>query len=103
MAVIARWTTPSVLYKPSMVEMDNVSEIYLTIKQGGVTVVTKTLEDADVTEDGFLWTLTQEETSNLAYRRNAIIQVDYKTLDAMRYTTVPKEYMIGDSGIQEVI
>lgn len=103
MGVIARWTTPSILYKPSMVEIENVAEIYLTIKQGGVTVVTKGYEDADITEDGFLWTLTQEDTSALANRRTATVQVDYKTLDAMRYTTVPKQYEIGDSGIQEVI
>lgn len=103
MGVIARWTTPSVLYKPSAVEMENIAEIYLTIKQSGISVVTKSLEDADVTEDGYLWTLTQEETSALNSHRSAIIQVDYKTMDAMRYTTIPKQYDIGDSGIQEVI
>lgn len=103
MAEIARWTTPSVTYKPSMVEMAEVDEIYLIIKQNGINIIVKDRGDAEETEDGFTWTLAQEESSTLLSRRNAIIQVDYTTETGGRYTTHPKQFEIGDSGINEVI
>ncbi len=103
MAEIARWTTPIITYKPSAVESDSIAEIYLVIKQGGHTLVTKALEDATITDGRFAWQLTQEETSVLASKRNAIIQIDYKANSGMRYTTVPRQYDISESGINEVI
>lgn len=103
MAEIARWTTPSVTYKPSMVEMEEVDKIFLVVQQGGANLIVKDKSEAEETEDGFVWTLTQTESATLLSRRSAIIQVDYTDIAGSRYTTHPKQFEIGDSGINEVI
>lgn len=100
---IARWTTPSIMYKPSAVEMNTIIEIYLVIKQNGETIIEKAKEDAIESEDGYRWALTQEETALLLRTQSAVIQVDYKCADGMRYTTKPKEFEVKNSAKNEAI
>ncbi len=100
---IARFTTPAITYKPSMVEIGNVDEIFLVVKQNGQEILRKGLTDATVTTtDGFVWTFTQQETSALNSQAISVVQVDY-TSGTMRYTTVPRQYRITESAIDEVI
>ncbi len=100
---IARFTTPAITYKPSMVEIGNVDEIFLVVKQNGQEILRKGLTDATVTTtDGFVWTFTQQETSALNSQTISVVQVDY-TSGTMRYTTVPRQYRITESAIDEVI
>ena len=61
---IARWTTPSITYKPEAVEIANVDEIFLVVKQKGREVLRKGKEDAIVDENGFTWFFTQEVQDN---------------------------------------
>lgn len=103
MAEIARWTTPTIFYKPCAVTIENISEIFLTIKQPGGIEIVKDISAAETSEDSFMWTLTQEDSSKLSSKHSAVIQVDYKTVDDLRYTTVPRNFTIGESGINEVI
>lgn len=103
MGQIARFTTPVVAYKPRAVQIETIEQIYLVLKQGGRIIVQKGKDEATVTESGFLWTLTQEETSILKRQWNLVVQVDYKTETGMRYTTTPREYAVTDSGLNEVI
>lgn len=100
--IIARYTTPAITYKPSVVEVGNISEIFLVIKQQGFEKLRKSLEDASVSENGFTWLLSQEDTSSLCPNIPSMVQIDYLS-GAMRYTTVPKLYSITESAISEVI
>ena len=100
---VARLTTPAFTYKPSAVEISAVVKVFLVITQAKQTVLTKDIDDATITEDGFTWVLTQEETQALISGRIITVQVDYLTTGGMRYTTRPKEYTITDSAINEVI
>ena len=100
---VARLTTPAFTYKPSAVDMADVSKIYLVIKQNGVSVIEKDKDDATVTESGFTWVMSQEETQTLMIERSISVQVDYLTDGGLRYTTVPKFYEVTDSAINEVI
>lgn len=102
MGCIARWTTPSITYKPSAVEIANVDEIYLVIKQGGVEVIRKDKDAATVSTNGFTWFLEQTDTSLLSAKRVSVVQIDY-TSGTARYTTIPRQYEITDSAINEVI
>ena len=102
MSEIARYTTPSITYKPSMVEIANVDEIYLVISQRDAEVIRKDLDDAIVDENGFTWFLSQEDTSALSSKFTASIQIDYLCGTA-RYTTKPMPYDISDSAVDEVI
>lgn len=101
MAQIARFTTPAFTYKPSAVDVADIVKVFLVIKQGANTI-TKDINDATTTEDGFTWLLTQTETQTLAHGR-AVAQVDYLSNGGIRYTTVPKIYDITESAINEVI
>lgn len=103
MARIARHTTPAFTYKPSAVEMSAITKVFLVIKQDGSPLITKDITTANITEDGYTWTLSQEETRSLASRKSVTAQVDYLTSGGMRYTTIPKAYDITESAINEVI
>lgn len=100
---IARWTTPSILYKPSEVGVGDVEQIYVTLRQKGEVVIEKETSSATITDDGFEWDLTQEETSLLD--RNCVIeiQVDYTTTDGYRYTTIPRVLTSMNSAVDGVI
>lgn len=102
MGEIARYTTPAITYKPSMVEIENIDEIFLVVKQGNIEILRKSKDDASVSQAGFTWMLSQEDTSALNSRTVSVVQIDY-TSGAMRYTTYPRAYKITESAISEVI
>ena len=99
---IARYTTPSITYKPSMVEISNVDEIYLVIRQKGEERIRKDINDAIIDENGFTWFFSQEDTAKLNSRLGAAVQIDYLCGTA-RYTTKPRPYDITESAVDEVI
>ena len=100
---IARWTTPAITYKPSAVEIGEIDDIFLVIKQNGQEILRKGLTDATVsTTTGFTWMFTQTDTSALSSKAVSVVQIDY-TSGAMRYTTMPRQYIITESAINEVI
>lgn len=101
MAQIARFTTPAFTYKPSAVDVADIAKVFFVLKQGTNTI-TKDINDATTTEDGFTWVLTQTETQTLTHGR-AVAQVDYLSNGGIRYTTVPKIYDITESAINEVV
>lgn len=99
---IARWTTPTITYKPSQVEMADITDIKMTIRQNGQVVLEKGMEAAQIDENGFAWLLSQEETGLLTQTLLLTVQVDYKTEGGLRYTTVPKTFNVVGSAINEV-
>lgn len=101
MAQIARFTTPAFTYKPSAVDVDDIAKVFFVLKQGA-NAITKDINDAMTTENGFTWVLTQTETQSLTSGR-AVAQVDYLSNGGIRYTTVPKIFDITQSAINEVI
>lgn len=103
MAVIARWTTPAISFKPSMVEPENISEIKCVLTQNGVDLIVKTLEDATINEGRFIWQLTQEESALLATHRATMLQFDYLATSGMRYTTIPQKYDTMNSATDEAM
>lgn len=99
---IARWTTPAITYKPSAVEVANIDEIFLVVKQNGREILRKSKTDAAIDEVGFTWMFSQADTSSLSSKIVSVVQIDY-TSGSMRYTTMPKQYIITESAINEVI
>ena len=102
-ATIARWTTPSVLYKPAQAEVSDVAEIYLVLRQKGEEKLRKSKADASISEDGFLWNFTQEDTGNLTANSTVRIQIDYVTKSGQRYTTRAVMTELINSAVNEVI
>ena len=100
MSNIARWTTPSITFKPSAVEIANVDEIYLVLKMGKKEIIRKDKDDAIIDANGFTWFFSQEDTSLL--HGSATAQIDY-TSGTARYTIDPIQCTITESAIDEVI
>lgn len=100
---VARWTTPSIHYKPREAVPADIVEIELTLKQMGKVVVRMGKDDAQSLEDGFLWHLGQEQTAQLVRTATMFVQIDYKTVNGQRYTTRAQEYVVSDSAVNEVI
>lgn len=101
--ILARWTTPSITFKPSQVTVDQIAEIYITLSQRGTPKLVKGLNDAELTEDGFIWRFSQEDTGILAKNVTVEIQIDYLTHTEQRYTTMPVTYQAMNSAVDEVI
>lgn len=102
MSEIARYTTPSITYKPSAVDIENVDEIFLVIKQNKQEILRLGKTDAVIDTNGFTWFLEQTDTAKLDPKPVSTVQVDY-TSGSARYTTIPKRYHISESAISEVI
>ena len=101
---IARWTTPTITFKPQAVELDEVKEIFLTLSQGGENIITKDINDASQSDEfGFEWNLTQEDASKLCTCRGGFLQVDFVTLNEQRYTTVKRPFNVIESAINKEI
>lgn len=99
---IARFTTPAITYKPSAVDIENVDEIFLVIKQHGCEILRKDKTEAVTDSNGFTWFLEQTDTAKLDSRLMSNVQIDY-TSGTARYTTEPRAYHITESAISEVI
>lgn len=103
MGIIARWTTPSITYKPSAVGIADVDNIFLYLKKNDEDIIfEKSKDDAILSERGFTWFLEQTDTAKLPARRNSYIQIDY-TSGTARYTTGLIPYAVTNSGSNKEI
>ena len=59
-----RGTTPTITYNVD-VDLTSAVELYVTLKQGGIVMVEKEIEDTEITDKTITITLTQEETLKL--------------------------------------
>ena len=101
---IARWTTPTITFKPQAVEMEDIKEIFLTLSQGGENIITKGINDASQSDEfGFEWTLSQEDASKLCCCKGGFFQVDFLAFNGQRYTTVKRQFTVINSAINEEI
>lgn len=101
--IIARWTTPTIRYTPEAVDVSDIAEAEITIRQLGKVILHKTMEEAGIVEGGLLWSFTQEETGLMTTGANARVQIDFKTTAGVRYTTECVEFDVIDSAVSEVI
>lgn len=103
MAELARWTTPSLSFKPSAEEIANIVNVALVIKQDAKVILEKDQTEAEISDGMFIWNFSQEETSLLKAYKDSTVKIDYTTISGMRYTTRDVTYNILDSGKQEVL
>ena len=87
MGTITRGTTPTIRYTFKVVDPADIAVAYLTIKQGGETLIEKTLADATADEHTLDFTLTQAETLELIRRPSAEMQLRYRLLDGSVHAT----------------
>ena len=106
---IIRGTTPTLQYTFKDIEVTDISEAYLVLKQPGDISIEKTLSDgvivpAEENAQGYLsFTLTQEDTLSLSKDREAVAVLDWKLQDGTRGRSVKAYFKIGEPGKDEVI
>lgn len=86
-----RGTTPTITYNVD-IDLTSALELYVTLKQGGVVVVEKTIADAEITDKAVTITLTQEETLKLDPGQ-VFMQIRAKMPDG---SALASNIMIGD-------
>ena len=100
MAII-NGTTPTIQYTFNDVNVANITEAYLTIKQNGAVTLEKDLETAVVGEKSLSWTLTQQET--LAMQGKVSMMLNWLLTDGTRGASDKTAVLIDTNYKDEVI
>ena len=95
-------TTPTITYKFKIVNVSEITVAILTIKERGVNIIELNLSDATIGEDSLSWTLTQEETLQLA-GKTATMMLNWKTEDGTRGASEEVFIQGAPNHIREVI
>lgn len=101
MAAIVRATTPTIKYKFSVVDVQDISEAYLTVRQNGSLLFEKDLSDAYVGTDYLSWTFTQAETLQMAQGKISCM-LNWLTEDGTRGAS-DKSVIIIDSNYKDEV
>ena len=85
--MLIRGTTPTITYKFTEVDVNNIAVAYLSIRQLGETLIEKDLSEAETGEDSLQWSLSQADTVLINAKHNVEIQCRYKTIDGQAYAS----------------
>lgn len=103
--IIVQYTTPTITITFPTVDVTTVSEAYLTFKSAGTVLLTKDLLAAvvDSVSKTISWRLSQADTK--LFPLNSVVRVycDWKLTDATRGRSKFAEYLIVETGQEEVI
>lgn len=104
MAII-RWTTPTFIFKFNTIEVSEIDEAYLVVKQWDNTVIEKDLTNAtiDTANNTLSWTLSQAEAGLLSTGKRYAAMCDWLTSSGTRGRSKVLEGSIENSGKNEVI
>lgn len=89
---IMQSTTPTVRFTFKIVNVPEIVEAYLTIKQDGKMICEKDLNEATIEEKALAWVLTQEETLKVNPNRSVDVQCKYKLEQGQVYAS--KKYEV---------
>ena len=95
-------TTPTITYRFKVVDVSEITVAILTVKERGVNIIELNLSDATIGEDSLSWTLTQEETLQLA-GKTATMMLNWKTEDGTRGASEEVFIQGAPNHIREVI
>jgi len=99
-----RYTTPTITMTfGSDVDLSDVSTMNVTLRQAGVSDVTKTLEDITIDGSTAEFTLTQDETSHFAPGIKIELQAHFKLSDGTVMASEIKPMSIKKTLDEEVL
>lgn len=98
---ISIYSTPTIRFKFSTVTLQALTEAYLTVKCGAVTIQ-KPLSEAFIDDTYLCWTLTQEETKTLTVNLTAKVMCDWK-VGTKRGRSLIAQYKITETGLEELM
>lgn len=99
---IIRYTTPTLKFTFSEINVADISTAFLILKQNDRTVLERGMDSATIAESSLSWTLTQEETGSLCKTETTIV-CDWKLNDGTRGRSRVKTEKVINSGKNEVI
>ena len=99
---ITRGTTPTITFNFKVVSVSNISAAILTIKQGGLIKIEKTLAAATVGNTTLSWTLSQSDCLELTNGK-ATIMLNWLTADGTRGASKENITEVIPNHITEVI
>lgn len=100
---IIRGTTPQIRVNFHSVEIEDINNIVLVIKQAGIPVIKVEKEDAQEVDNSIIWTLAQKDTLKLRRGKTAVAVVDWLLTDGTRGRGEEAIFRIEDPGVEEVI
>lgn len=102
---IVRWTTPTFKFTFKTVDVSDIVEADLVIKQWDNVVIEKDFSSAivDTDEGALLWTLTQTEAGLLSTGKRYSAMCDWLTASGTRGRSKVQEGSIENAGKNEVI
>ena len=99
---IIRYTTPTLKFTFSEIDVADITAAFLVIKQNDRTVLERGMDSATIAESSLSWTLAQEETGRLC-KGDVTILCDWKLQDGTRGRSKVKTEKVINSGKNEVI
>lgn len=99
---IVRGTTPTIIITFSQIDVSDLTDGYLVIKQELQNVIEKPLTDATIDDNAVTFTLAQEETLSLSSGVQGKLMFDW-LVGATRGRSQVEKVCVSDSGIDEVI
>ena len=89
-----RGTTPGLEINVGDIDLSHVTELWLTLSQGGVEKLTKTLDDVTVEGSAVSCTLTQQETLSLRASQSTLLQMRFLMDDGQAMATPIVKVMV---------
>lgn len=99
---IIRGTTPTISFTFSDVDITDIDSANMYVKQTGQIVISKSIEDATIGEDGLSFTLSQEDTLLLTSKTSAVIVLDWLSGETRGRSKTAKAD-VGEPGLDEVM
>ena len=94
MTTIVIGTTPTIIYKFSVISTDDLIQAKMTIKGKNVILLSKFLSEATIGEDNISWKLSQAETLSLGVGTRSMM-LNWLTADGTR--GVSKETIVNST------
>lgn len=101
MGYIISCTTPTIKYNFKVVDPAHITEAYLTITEGGETIIERDLTTATIGEHSLAWTLTQAET--FEFDKSVVVQLNWLTDSGVRGASEKVRIVISENLKNEVI
>ncbi len=76
-----QWTTPTHKFEDIGIDLRDAEAVYLTYEQRGTTVLEKSKEEIEISENGISVTLSQEETGAFKADADVSMQIRYRLPD----------------------
>ena len=103
MTEIVKGTTPTVTIRFPTVDVNLIEAAYLVFRDNNNTIIEKPIADAEKADASLMWRLQQRETLRLNVGRTVTVYCDWRLQDGTRGRSKKAEFLVVETGKNEVI